>query len=291
MRRSALASAAVAGTLALAVALALPAVAHGPEEAPRVSILFQAFDPGQIDVLAGDPVSWTNTSGREHTVTERRGRFDAVVQPHQSYVQRFPAAGAYPYFCRIHPTMTGTVDVRTLLLKGPAAAVVSGSQVELQGRAIPGLNSVTIQEDRGSGFRTLSATTVAGGKFHALVRPTASATYRAVAGPPVSPSVRVVVGRPLALSARRRGRKKVRLAVKAIPVQPGATVVLQTHLKERFGWWPVARRRLDRSSRARFTVTRRKRGRRMRVVLTEPDGVTPRGVSNVVRVPRAPRRR
>jgi hypothetical protein len=121
------------------------------------------------------------------------------------------------------------------------------------------------------------------------VRPQASATYRAVAGPHVSPAVRVVVGRPLALSAKRRGRRSARLTVKALPPQPGATVVLQTYLKERFGWWPTARRRLDSASQARFTVRRRSRGRRMRVVLTEPDGVTARGVSNVVRVRRASR--
>ncbi|MDQ4048570.1 MAG: hypothetical protein M3131_04190, partial [Actinomycetota bacterium] len=145
--------------------------------------------------------------------------------------------------------------------------------------------------DRGAGFRAISTATVAAGKFHAMVQPQASSTYRAVAGPHVSASVRVVVGRPLALAARRRGRKSARLTVKALPAQPGGMVVLQTYLKERFGWWPVARKRLDRSSRARFTVRRRSRGRRVRALLIEPHGMTARGVSNVVRIPRAPRAR
>jgi hypothetical protein len=101
----------------------------------------------------------------------------------------------------------------------------------------------------------------------------------------------VSVGRPLELRARRQGRKRVRLTAKATAAQPGAPVVLQTWLKERFGWWPIARRRLDRASQARFTFRRRSRGRRLRVVLTEPDGVTARGTSNVVRVRRAARSR
>lgn len=281
MRRAALATAAAA----VALVLALPAAAHGPEGPTGVSIVFQAYDPGQKAVLAGDTVTWTNTSRREHTVTARDGRFDSGnIQPSGTYAQNFPASGSYAYFCRIHPTMSGTVDVRTLLLEGPAGAAVSGTQVELAGRAIPGLSSVTIEEDRGSGFRAIATVTVAEGKFHALVRPGESTSYRAVAGPHVSASVRVLVGRPLALTARRRGRKSARLTAKVLPAQPGAKVVLQAYLRERFGWWPVARRRLDRSSQARFTVRRRSRGRRMRVVLTEPDGVTARGVSNVVRI-------
>lgn len=277
---------------AVLLALALPAVAHGPAVPATVSILFQAFDPPERRVLAGDSVTWMNTSSREHTVTARNGRFDSgPLPPQRNYAQRFTASGVYPYFCRIHPTMSGTVDVRALLLEGPASAVVSGTQIELPGRAIAGVPSVTVQEDSGGGFRTIATAPVVAGKFHVLVRPRQSASYRAIAGPHASAPVRVVVGNPLALSSRRRGRKSVRLTVKALPPQPGATVVLQTWLKERFGWWPVSHRRLDRGSQARFSFRRRSRGRRVRVLLTEPDGVTHRGVSNTIRIPRlAPKR-
>ena len=44
--------------------------------------------------------------------------------------------------------------------------------------------------------------------------------------------------------------------VKASPASPGANVVLQLKLRERFGWWPVARARLDKRSRAALTVRR-----------------------------------
>lgn len=284
MRRGAVLAAPVA-----ALALAFPAAAHGPETPAGVSVLFQSFEPPQITVLAGDPVTWTNTSTREHTVTARDRSFDSGrIQPQGTYVQRFAAPAAYPYLCTIHLTMSGVVDARALLLKGPSGILPSGSRVELEGRAVPGIASVTIQEDRGSGFRPIASAAVAGGRFHAELRPRVTATYRAVAGPQVSPSVRVLVGRPLALGARLR-RKTARVTVRTLPPEPGAPVVLQVYLRERFGWWPVARRRLDRSSRARFTVRRRSRGRRIRVVLTEPDGVTVRAVSNVVRIRRVRR--
>ena len=286
MVRGAAAAMLIAGGM---LAAALPGLAHGPEERAMVSMQFQAFSPPQTTVLAGDPVTWTNSSPRPHTVTARDGRFDSgMVQPHAAHVERFTVIGNSPYFCRIHPAMTGSVDVRALLLTGPPGVVVSGSQVELAGRAVPGLGPVTIQEDRGSGFQATSSATVTAGRFHALVHPRSSATYRAVAGSHVSPPVRVVVGPGIALSARRgRGRRRVRLAVTAPAAPPGATVVLQAYLKERFGWWPVGRRRLDGRSGAQFSV--RPSGRRLRAVLTEPDGVTVRGVSNVVRIRRGRR--
>jgi hypothetical protein len=67
------------------------------------------------------------------------------------------------------------------------------------------------------------------------------------------------------------------------PRVPHATVVLQLHLREHFGWWPVRSKRLDGKSRARFTLHTRRRVR-ARVVLTRGDGVTPVATSSVVRV-------
>ncbi len=271
---------------AVGFAMALPAGAHGPEDPGTVAILFGAFEPARRTVLVGDQVTWTNTSSRTHTVTSRNGRFDSgELAPRSTYGQTFRALGPHPYLCRIHPSMTGTVDVAALLLKGPVGAVVGGAQVELAGRTVPGPSSVTIQEDRGSGFRAISTVPAAAGKFHALVHPRASTTYRAVAGPHASPPVRVVVAPALALSARH-GRRRVRLAVRAPIAEPGTPVILQTYLRERFGWWPTGRRRLDGTSGAVFRVRRRARGQQLRAVLTEPDGVTVRGVSNVVRIRR-----
>jgi hypothetical protein len=73
------------------------------------------------------------------------------------------------------------------------------------------------------------------------------------------------------------------VAVTVSPADPGATVVLQLHLKERFGWWPVASVRLGKSSTARLVLhTHRRVAARAR--LTLPDGATPLATSPTVRV-------
>jgi hypothetical protein len=46
--------------------------------------------------------------------------------------------------------------------------------------------------------------------------------------------------------------------VRSVPAKPGALVGLQLHLRERFGWWTVDRARVDRHSRARFVLRRRR---------------------------------
>jgi hypothetical protein len=67
--------------------------------------------------------------------------------------------------------------------------------------------------------------------------------------------------------------------VTVTPNDPAAVVVLQAHLRERFGWWPVARRRLDYVSTARFRV---RRPGRVRVALVDDDGWTPLATSRVL---------
>ncbi|MEA2479849.1 MAG: hypothetical protein QOJ07_1771, partial [Thermoleophilaceae bacterium] len=96
-------------------------------------------------------------------------------------------------------------------------------------------------------------------------------------------SVRLdVLDRRVSASAARHGRR-IAVSARVAPAAPGAAVVLQLKLKERFGWWPVARAKLDGSSHVRFNITRL-RGAVARVVLTLPDGATPLALSRTVRV-------
>ena len=118
------------------------------------------------------------------------------------------------------------------------------------------------------------------GKFRASVRPPASAFYRAVSGADASPPVRVEVSDRSDVAARVSGR---RVRVHVDPLNPGAKVSLQLKLRERFGWWTVARARLDKRSGAAFPIHRRKPVW-ARVVLTRSDGWTPIAVSSTVRL-------
>jgi plastocyanin len=267
----------------IAAFLLLPATAFA--DTANVGIQSGAFGPEQVSVLAGDTVDWTNQSLQTHTVTSRDGLFGSPhIGQSGGFSQAFPSAGTFAYYCQIHPFMSGEVDVYDVLLRGPAQPVSRGDQVALDGRAAPGVSSVQIQADSGSGFADVATAAVDGsGTFHASVPATATAQYRAVAGASISPSVQVVViDRNLAVRASKHGKRDL-VRVRVAPGDPGATVVLQVYLRERFGWWPVQRRKLDATSSAAF---RAPRGARARVVLTLPDGWTPVITSNPIRLPR-----
>jgi hypothetical protein len=124
------------------------------------------------------------------------------------------------------------------------------------------------------------------GTLHANVVAAQTASYRAVSAAGASPELRVEVGAGPALSLAARSRPGRRLInVKASPAAPGARVVLQLRLRERFGWWPVARARLDARSRAQFTL-RGHAGVPARVVTVGPDWTTVLSKSRVLRLRR-----
>ena len=275
MRRAAL--------LTALCALVLPAGAraiemdHGAGGA-RVSIGFTAYAPVTTTVLAGDTIMWSNDSVRAHTVTADDGSFDSErMAAGANFHTRFDQPGAVPYYCRLHSFMRGEVDVHRLLLNAPKDTTTAARRpFVLSGRSAlaPGAD-VRIEADSGGGYSAVGATTVADdGTFKTTVTPSASATFRAVAGDDASQPVSLLVlDRTVTATASTKAR---RATVRALvtPASPGATVVLQLRLRDRFGWWPVARAKVGRDGRARFVVPV---GRRVpaRVVLTLADGATP----------------
>jgi plastocyanin len=290
MRRTA--SAAVVALLSLGV---VPAHAqHGGDEtaaAARVSIGFASVAPSHLEVLTGDSVTWINDSVRPHTATADDGSFDSGrMIPRSRFSHVFTAPGDVPYHCVLHPFIRGVVSARRVLLHAPAQPAASDRPFPLTGRATGGAGTaVSIQADRGAGFVPVATTSVRDdGTFVAPVVPGATSTYRAVVGSDASASVTLLVlDRRVAVRARR-GRQRILVSASVAPTSRGAPVVLQLYLRERFGWWPVQRGRLDRASVARFSL---RLGRRVaaRVVLTLPDGATPLAVSRTVRL--GPRRR
>jgi hypothetical protein len=244
-----------------------------------ILIAFAAFGPPQATVLAGDTVTWTNQAVRKHTVDGLTASFDSPeLFLGDSYSHRFDTPGAFAYYCRLHTFMRGQVDVYRVLLDAPAAAASAGRPFTLRGRAaLPAGSAVPIEADDGSVAAT--ATVGADGAFAATVTATATATYHA----PEGNTIRLdVLDRHVLAAAARHGRR-IAVSATVTPASPGATAVLQLKLKERFGWWPVARGTLDARSRVRFSLARR-RGAIARVVLTLPDGATPLAFSRALRV-------
>lgn len=284
---------------ALAAALLALAVLAAPAQAD--SILVSAgtsrFAPSELEVLVGDNVIWRNNSLKTHNVQAEPAGFDSGrFGPRSAVNHVFPATGIFPYVCTIHDGMTGRVGVYPLLLDGPARAVRPGASVALHVRAPEAAGEVTIEADTGAGYRSVGlAGPPEGGGHHGHVKPGTlhanvvvhqTTSYRAVSAAGSSPELRVEVsaGPALALAARSSGARRL-IDVRARPRSPGTRVVLQLRLRERFGWWPAARARLDRRSSARFTL-RGHAGVRARVVTVGHDWATVLSQSRVVRLPR-----
>jgi plastocyanin len=82
-----------------------------------------AFDPGTIELSEGDTVTWTNNDSTIHTATSgdpsggATGMFGgsaaspSLIAPGTTQSFTFDEEGEYPYYCVLHPTMTGTVSV------------------------------------------------------------------------------------------------------------------------------------------------------------------------------------
>ncbi|MFP5321798.1 MAG: plastocyanin/azurin family copper-binding protein [Acidimicrobiia bacterium] len=92
-----------------------PSTESGDAEPAVVAASF-TFEPASIEVSAGDTVTWRNEDGVGHTVTA-----GTPEEPGDAFAEELPAggtaevgfdeAGTFPYFCAIHPTMTGAVVV------------------------------------------------------------------------------------------------------------------------------------------------------------------------------------
>jgi plastocyanin len=264
--------------------LALLVVVPARANSNTVSIVDTAFTPSHLAVLAGDTVGWRNGSFlNKHTVTGS-GFDSGPIVPGGGFFRDFTAPGAYPYVCTIHPVMSGEVDVYRLLLTGPSHEVARRAATTLSGRVAAGVGAVAIEEDTGAGFHPVATANAKDGSFSATVHPPASASYRAVSGPDASAPVQVQVSDRNAVTVSASAR---RLHVRVEPFNRGANVSLQLKLRERFGWWTVARARLDKRSSADFRI-RRPNAVWARVVLTQGDGWTPLAASAPVRIrPRA----
>jgi plastocyanin len=290
MRRLALAAG--AALLALAGPTASAQMGHdthgsaGSEPAGTVSMLTSAYAPTHTDVLVGDTLRWRNDSVRAHTVAAQSGAWSSPhVSSGESFSHRFDAAGAEPYYCTLHVFMRGEVDVHHVLLEPPKEPGAPGRPYVVRGRAaLPAGSTVAIEADAGSGFAAAANATVgANGAFSTDVVPSTATTYRAVTAEETSPPVQLLVlDRKLTASVTGRGRRAV-IHVAVAPASPGATVVVQLRLTERFGWWPVARAKLDHHSGARVAL---RLGHRYpaRVVLTLRDGATQLALSRTLRV-------
>jgi plastocyanin len=71
------------------------------------------FGPQILTVPVVTTVTWTNSDDIPHTSVSTEGVFKSkVLDTDEKFSYKFDKAGTYPYYCTIHPKMTGKVVVQ-----------------------------------------------------------------------------------------------------------------------------------------------------------------------------------
>jgi plastocyanin len=71
------------------------------------------FGPQTLTVPVGTTVTWTNSDDIPHTSVSTEGVFKSkVLDTDEKFSYTFTRSGTYPYYCTIHPKMTGKIVVQ-----------------------------------------------------------------------------------------------------------------------------------------------------------------------------------
>ncbi len=108
----------VATALAVSLAIGGSAGPHAQADAAKrpaaeVKIDNFSFGPASLTVAPGTTVTWTNRDDIPHTVVADDRSFKSkTLDTDETFSYTFDQPGTYPYFCSIHPHMTGKVVVQ-----------------------------------------------------------------------------------------------------------------------------------------------------------------------------------
>lgn len=76
----------------------------------RVYMKNSTFSPSLLTLTAGKPVAWINDDNLVHRVTADDGSFDSGdLEPGATFSRTFHMPGTFPYHCKYHIGMTGTI--------------------------------------------------------------------------------------------------------------------------------------------------------------------------------------
>ena len=89
-----------------------PAPSGEAAKSEKVEIVEFTYQPDPVVVQVGGKVIWQNQDTAPHTATADDGSFDTgTIEKGKTGSETFKEAGTFTYFCEIHPTMHGTVEV------------------------------------------------------------------------------------------------------------------------------------------------------------------------------------
>lgn len=89
-----------------------PAPSGEAAKSEKVQIVEFTYEPDPVVVQVGGKVTWQNEDAAPHTATADDGSFDTgTIDNGKLGSATFKEAGTFTYFCQIHPTMHGSVEV------------------------------------------------------------------------------------------------------------------------------------------------------------------------------------
>jgi plastocyanin len=98
-----------------AAGVSAPAATAAASARPgQIAIDNFSFSPKESIAPRGTAVTWVNHDDVPHRIQSANDRFapSAVLDTKGSYSVVLATPGEYPYFCTLHPTMTGKIIVR-----------------------------------------------------------------------------------------------------------------------------------------------------------------------------------
>jgi plastocyanin len=102
--------------VAFSMSFAKPPLEKGTaaEAKAEVKIDNFAFSPQELAIAAGTTVEWVNRDDIPHTVVsdDKKTFKSKALDTDEKFSYTFTKPGTYPYFCSIHPKMTGKVIVQ-----------------------------------------------------------------------------------------------------------------------------------------------------------------------------------
>jgi len=110
---------------------------------------------GNVEILIGDTIVWKNADTSFHTVTsgsEAKG-FDGFFDskefaPGKSFTYKFSEIGIFPYYCTLHPWMSGVVNVvKNLGSVHSIHNVASGFSADGLGYEVKYILDATLEQD------------------------------------------------------------------------------------------------------------------------------------------------
>jgi plastocyanin len=152
----------------------------------EVAVTDNCFGPVVARIAPGTEVRWVNKGNQLHNVADvaNPSNMPKMLQTGASVTMKFDDAGAFMYYCSIHPGMMGAVFVGETSSEANPEIVPSKSSPGVVPPAAPGapsLAGVQVQADSGDGlplvtvlFLALAVGAVAGGGSRLLVRRLAS---------------------------------------------------------------------------------------------------------------------